>query len=136
MCNISLKGDFYSFNLTFPLQFTIAVTKTIMVIELIGIKIAANKGVSVAVTAKDKPTALYKKEIKKLNLMMVMLSLDNRNREGSEKRFLASKMASLEGVNEFTSSVIVIPKSEAAKAPASFNPSPIIQTFFPSLCNF
>lgn len=64
--------DYFNF---LPTQFEAIVVNITMLMELIGIKIAATTGDKFAVIAKDSPTILYKKETVKLSLIIVIACL-------------------------------------------------------------
>src|SRR5690606_32041766 len=98
-------------------------------------RIAANKGDMVPWTAKLIPITLYNREMMKDILMTLTASLLKSKNFGNLWNASPSKMASQPGEKLLISSETAIPRSAFLNAPASFSPSPNIQTFLPSCCH-
>ena len=133
MMSIKPKTDFnhYSLYNFFIRALTVdnAVTSNTMLILLAGIKIAATMGDKMPRTANDKPTILYNIERTKLAVTMLLPDLAKAINLSSNFTFAPSRIASQAGENCEVLSLTAIPTLLCIKAPASFNPSPNINTF-------
>ena len=125
---------FYNLN-DFADKLTEKLANTTTDTELIGISIAATIGVRFPWTANDNPTRLYRNEIRNPALTMFMLRCVNSMNCASPENFFDWRMASQAGEKLNTLSAITIPTLLSLSAPASFSPSPIINTFLPSCFN-
>lgn len=115
--------------------FVIKVVKSMILIELIGIRIAATTGSKFPVTAKNVPIQLYNRESTKLILITCMVFLLRARKCGSFSISEACRIASQAGEKVLLFSATAQPTWACLRAPASFSPSPSIITCLPSFCN-
>lgn len=92
-----------------PNRFVLTVVKITILIELRGIKIAATTGDNCPVTAKYNPNILYINDNTKLNLMMLIASLETIRKSHNWLNLVESKMASHAGENTLMFSEIATP---------------------------
>ena len=107
------------------------VTKMTILIELAGMSMAATNGDNRPWVANPNPTILYKMDKMKLSVTIGLPDLAKRSKRPNWPILLPWRMASQAGEKRLVSSETAMPASLCCKAPASFNPSPSISTFFP-----
>src|SRR5665647_724155 len=106
------------------------VTSNTILMLLAGISMAATIGERVPCTAKESPIILYKMESVKLAATIILPDLAYARNWWIIPILLLSIMASQAGENCAVLSLTAIPVSLCIRAPASFRPSPNINTFY------